>query len=372
MKLIFAIICACALLLFPAAARAEAAQDVIGAHAANALQEAVPEEAAELLEDSGISPQNNGVAGLTFSGAVNYLLSLITERAVKPLRLLVSLAGIVLLSAIARSAADTASGSMSGVFATVGVLAGAGMTTAAAADCLNEVIRLLGAASAFMLVFIPTFAGILAVMGKAAAASAINTVTLAAAQLFSQLAVNFLVPLCGSVMGLSITGAVHPELKITALGEFIKKVVMWILTALMTVFISILSLQTFVTNSADSVLIRTAKFAVSSAVPIVGGTISDAVSTVGGSLSLLHSAVGTYGMIAAAVIILPMLITVICYRAALSCAEAMSDIFGIKELSALFKSCGSVMSIIIAVIVCFMLMNTVTAAIMLSIGNGTA
>lgn len=372
MKLILAIICAAVFFLCPAAAYAEAPQNVIGAQAAENLQEAVPPEAAELLEDSGITPDNNGAVGLTFGGVVNYLLGLITDRAIKPLRLLVSLAGIVLLSAIARSAADTASGSMSGVFATVGVLAGAGMTTAAVADCLNEVIELLGAASAFMLVFIPTFAGILAVMGRAAAASAINTVTLAAAQLFSQLAVNFLVPLCGSIMGLSITGAVHPELKITSLGEFIKKIVMWVLTALMTVFISILSLQTFVTNSADSVLIRTAKFAVSSAVPIVGGTISDAVSTVGGSLSLLHSGVGTYGMIAAAVIILPMLITVVCYKAALSCAQAVSDIFGIQELSALFKSCGAVMSIIIAVIACFLLLNTVTAAIMLSIGNGTA
>lgn len=371
MKLIFAVICAAALFLCPAAAFAEAPQD-IGAQAADALREAVPQEAAELLEDSGITPDNNGAAELSFKGAVNYLLGLLTDRAVKPLRLLVSLTGIVLLSAIARSAADTASGGMSGVFATVGVLAGAGMTTAAAADCLNEVLQLLRAASAFMLVFIPAFAGVLAVMGRAAAASAVNAVTLAATQLFSQLAVNFLVPLCGSVMGLSITGAVHPELKITALGEFIKKIVMWILTALMTIFISILSLQTFVTNSADSMLIRTAKFAVSSAVPIVGGTISDAVSTVGGSLSLLHSGIGTYGMVAAAVMILPMLITVVCYKAALSCAEAVSDIFGISELSALFKSCGSVMSIIIAVIACFLLMNTVAAAIMLAIGNGTA
>lgn len=371
MKLLTAILCALIFLTLPAAAYAQQPQDIIGGQAAENLRDAVPPEAAELLEDSEITPDNNGAASLTFGGVVNYLVGVLTERAVKPLRLLVSLTGIVLLSAIARSAADTAGG-MGGVFATVGVLAGAGMTTAAVADCLTEVTALLGAASAFMLVFIPTFAGILAVMGRAAAASAVNTVTLAAAQLFSQLAVNFLVPLCGAVMGLSITGAVHPELRINALGEFIKKVVMWVLTALMTVFISILSLQTFVTNAADGVLIRTAKFAVSSAVPVVGGTIADAVSTVSASLSLLHSGVGTYGMIAAAVIILPMLITVACYKAALCCAEAVSDIFGIRELSALFKSCGSVMSVIIAVIFCFLMMNTVSAAIMLAIGSGTA
>ena len=140
----------------------------------------------------------------------------------------------------------------------------------------------------------------------------------------------------------------------------------------MTVFMSILSVQTFVTSSADSVLIRTAKFAVSSGVPIVGGTISDAVSTVHGSLALIKSSVGTYGLIAAAVIILPTLINVVCYRLSVTAAEAVSDIFGVKELSSLLKSCGAVMSIIIAVIVCFLLLNTIAAVIMLAMANGTA
>lgn len=146
---------------------------------------------------------------------------------------------------------------------------------------------------------------VIAVMGKAATAAAVNTVTLGAAQFFSQLAVVFLSPVCGTVMGLSVTGAIHPELNISRLAELIKKVSVWGLSLLMTVFMSILSAQTFVRNAADSVLIRTAKFAVSSGVPIVGGTISDAVNTVSASLSLLHSGIGTYGIIAVLVMILP-------------------------------------------------------------------
>ena len=200
----------------------------------------------------------------------------------------------------------------------------------------------------------------------------VSAVTLAATQLFSQLAVNLLAPLCGAIMGLSITGAINPQLNLTKLGELIKKIVVWTLSLIMTVFMSILSVQTFVTSSADNVLIRTAKFAVSSGVPIVGGTISDAVGTVHGSLSVIKSAVGTYGIIAAAVIILPTLINVACYRAAVTCAEAVSDIFGIKELTSLLKSCGAVMAIITAVIACFLLLNTIAAVIMLAMGNGSA
>lgn len=336
----------------------------------NALADAVPPEASEILEGAGITPENNGAAGLTIDGTLSYLWELFLNRAAAPIRLLAALCGIVLLCALAGSAADGA-GSMSGVFSVVGVLAGAGMTSAAVYDALSGTLEVLQTASRFMLIFVPVFAGVIAAMGKAAAASAANTVTLGAAQLFSQLAVNFLVPVCGTVMGLSVTGAIHPELNIGRLGELIKKAAVWSLSLIMTVFMSILSAQTFVTNSADTVLIKTAKFAVSNGVPIVGGTISDAVNTVHASLSLLHSSIGTYGIIAGIVIILPSLISVACYRMALSAAEAFSGVFGVKELTELFKACGSVMAIIMAVIVCFLLLNTISAVIMLAIGGGT-
>lgn len=340
----------------------------------DSLADALPPEASQILEDSGITPDNNGAAALSIDGVLNFLKEQILDRALGPLRLLAALAGIVLLCALSRSYADTAgqAGGMSGVFSAVGVLAGAGMTSAAISGALSDTLNVLQAASEFMLVFVPVFAGIIAAMGKAAAASAANTVTLGAAQLFSQLAVNFLVPVCGTVMGLSVTGAIHPELNISKLGELIKKWAVWGLSLLMTVFMSILSAQTFVKNSADSVLIRTAKFAVSNGVPIVGGTISDAVNTFHASLSLLHSSIGTYGIVAALAIILPTLITVVCYRMALSAAEALSDVFGVSELSALFRASGSVMAIIMAVIVCFLLLNTISAVIMLAIGSGTA
>lgn len=335
----------------------------------NAIADAVPPEASEILEGAGITPENNGAAGITLEGTLSWLWELFLNHAAAPVRLLASLCGIVLLCTLAKSASD-GTGSMSGVFSVVGVLAGAGMTSAAVYESLSDTLSVLQAASRFMLVFVPVFAGVVAAMGKTAAAAAANTVTLGAAQLFSQLAVNFLVPVCGTVMGLSVTGAIHPELNTGKLGEWIKNAVVWILSLIMTVFMSILSAQTFVANSADNVLIKTAKFAVSNGVPIVGSTISDAVNTVHASLSLMHGSIGTYGIIVGVVIILPSLISVMCYRLALSAAEAVSGIFDIKELTELFKACGSVMAIIMAVIVCFLLLNVISAIIMLAIGSG--
>ena len=285
---IFAVIAAAFLLC--GSARAEGSGEYGDIN--SALSDAVPPEASEILEGGGITPDNNGAAALSFGGVLEFLRDMLMDRLTEPLRLFASLCGVVILCALSRSSADGAGGNMSGVFSAVGVLAGAGMTTAAISGALRDTLDVLSAASEFMLVFVPVFAGVIAAMGKAAAASAANTVILAAAQFFSQISVNFLTPVCGTVMGLSVTGAVHPEMSTDKLGELIRKAAVWGLSLLMTVFMSVLSAQTFVTNSADNVLIRTAKFAVSSGVPIVGGTISDAdsdtaaVADLGGVLSV--------------------------------------------------------------------------------------
>lgn len=329
------------------------------------IVEALPDDAREILESEGITPDNSGALNLTFTGVLKELWEMFKSSAAKPLVLFCSLCGVVLFCAIAESVCDE--GSMKGVLSAVGVLCGAGIASAAVYEVLDGTLGLLSAAANFMLVFIPAFTAIAAVLGHITTATAVNSAALAATQLFSQLAVNFLAPLCGTIIGVSTTGAVHPQLHLDKLGELVKKFVVWGLTLIMTVFMSVLSAQTLVASAADNTAIRAAKFMVSQGVPIVGGTISDAVNTFSGSLTMLKSSMGTYGIIAVSAIILPSLISLICYKAALTCSQYAAEMFGLKELTALLKSCGAVMTIIIAVTVCFLLLNTLAAALLLAI-----
>lgn len=339
-------------------------------YGADRIVEAVPEQAREILDDADITPDNSGAMGLTFGGVLSEIFELIKHRAGAPLGLFCALLGVILLCVLAESLAGT--GQLKGVFSVVGVLCGAGIAAAAVGDVLNETLDMLGSAADFMMVFIPAFTGLAAVLGHVSTASAVNSVVLAATQLFSQLAVNFLAPLCGTILGVSAAGAADPQMKLEKLGEIIKKFVIWGLTLIMTVFMSVLSTQTLVASSADNAAIKAAKFVVSQGVPIIGGTISDSVNMFSGGIAAMKGSVGTYGIIAAAVIIVPSLISLACYRLALYCAQTAAEMFGLKELTALFKSCCSVMTIILAVTVCFLLLNTLAVFLMLAITNVTA
>lgn len=336
-------------------------------YGADRITEAVPDEAREILDGAEITPDNSGAMGLTFGGVLSEIFELIKHKAGAPLGLFCSLLGVILLCVIAESLVEK--GQLKGVFSVVGVLCGAGISAAAVGSVLNETLGVLSSAADFMLVFIPAFTGLAAVLGHVSTAAAVNSVVLAATQLFSQLSVNFLAPLCGTMLGVSAAGAADPQMKLDKLGEIIKKFVIKGLTLIMTVFMSVLSAQTLVASSADNAAIKAAKFMVSQGVPIVGSTISDSVNMFSGGLMTLKGSVGTYGMVAAAAIIVPALIGLACYRLALYCAQTVAEMFGLKELAALFKSCCSVMEIIVAVTVCFLLLNTLAVFLMLAITN---
>ena len=331
------------------------------------IEGALPDDASEILDEKGITPDNSGALNLTFGGVLSGLWDLFKSEAGKPFTLFCVLGAAILLTAFAESLAEQ--GNLKGVVSVVGVLCSAGAAAAAMNDVLGETLGALSATANFMLAFIPAIAGIAAVLGHITSASAVNSAAIAATQLFSQLAVNFLAPLCGSVLGLSIAGAVHPQLKTDKLGELIKKFVVWGLTLIMTIFMSILSAQTLVASASDNTAIKAAKFMVSQGVPIVGGTISDVVNTFGGSLSVLKGSVGTYGIIAAAVILFPSIARIFCYKIALACAQALAEMLGLKELGTLMKSCCAVTTIILSVSICFLLLNFSAVILLLAATN---
>ena len=71
----------------------------------------------------------------------------------------------------------------------------------------------------------------------------------------------------------------------------------------MTIFTGILSVQSIVGASADSVAVKAAKYVLSNSIPLVGSAASDAYSTVRGSILLLKNGVGGIGIAALAVML---------------------------------------------------------------------
>lgn len=134
--------------------------------------------------------------------------------------------------------------------------------------------------------------------GSLGTATGMGTTFLLATTIVSNGIKAFFLPAACLLAAFSVVDNLSTELSISNLVDFIKKVVLWGLGLVMTVYLALLSVQGFLTTAEETAARKTAKFATGSLVPIVGQYLSDSFDAVASSASLIHSTTGTGAMIA--------------------------------------------------------------------------
>lgn len=177
-------------------------------------------------------------------------------------------------------------------------------TLAVAAVAMTDVGSMLGLGketiqniTSFSNVLLPSVAAITAATGAVTGAA----VRQMAAALFSDLLVNLinslLIPILYAYLAVSIACAAIGNDGLKQLGAMLKWLATTVLTAVMLAFVAYLSLSGVVAGSADAMSIKAAKFAISGAIPVIGGILADASETILASAGVLRGSVGVFGAI---------------------------------------------------------------------------
>jgi hypothetical protein len=181
-----------------------------------------------------------------------------------------------------------------------------------------------------------------------------------------------LLPLMSIYLALCIAGGLSTELNIAALCAAVKRTITWSLGFLTTIFVGVLSVQTMVTGSADSLAVRASKFVISGFVPVVGSALSEAMLAAQGCLKLIRASVGAFGIAAALFIFLPVFLKVLIWMGVTNLAAMCSDLLGVKEVSGILRSCSSVLGILISFLLCYALLMIVAVTVVMVTGLGRA
>lgn len=315
---------------------------------ADKLHQNLDEQTREFFEQNGIDAKDyTWVNNLTPNAVLKHISQFIESGAKAPMKTGVLVASIVFLSA-----SLTAFGA-SPRFETAIYAAVLSISALIATDIWQSVSAAVSAVkstSSFMLSFVPIFASILALSGKTVTAPAMSALLLGAAEVVSFVAAFAVLPLMGGYLALSISSGVSPLLNNSGIVDSIKKISMWILSLLGTLFIGILGIQTAVNSAADSVTLRTAKFILGTSVPVAGGVLSEAVSTISASMGLLKSSVGIYGVAALALMLLPIVIELILWRCMLMLDISLGELFSLSKITGILRAVDSMLSVLLGVV----------------------
>ncbi len=352
-KIFFAALCAAAFMLYqPCALSVQAVQDVQTEQVVQDGQNSVQQDISEIAEELGIDTgslsdeltpeakdflaENNiaadnpeAIAEITPKDVFLYVWEEFKKSLSKPLRVLSSLLAVILVAALIEGMEDSIPNkSLSKIFGVICVLISVGIIADSVSGSINRAAEALDSGGTFMIGYVPVFAGITASSGGITSAVAYNMLVLLVAQTTVQLSGEIIVPALSVCMAMGIVEAINPGFRLSGITEALKKAVTFIMGFIMTVFIGLLSLQSIVGASADTLGVKAAKYVVSNFIPVIGGAVADTYATVKNSLGLLRGGVGFIGIAAIFIMILPPVLDITAMRLVFGAADVAAELVG--------------------------------------------
>lgn len=335
---------------------------------AEEIEENLPDGAQEYFEKNGIDPSDSKwVNRLSAENVFEHIWGFIASGAKTPLKAGAGIIGIILLSAALGAAEQKSSAVSAAMYASA--VAAAAVIAAPVFSVISASVDALQGLSVFMLAFVPIFAVIVASSGAAVTSASMSALLLTATQAVSYISNFAVLPLMGGYLALSISTSVSPLIKKSGITDTVKKLAFWIMSFISTVFIGILSIQTAVNASADSLTVKTAKFIIGSSVPVAGGALSEALNTVTASMGLLKSSVGIYGVVACCAALLPLVLELIIWRAVLIITSGVSELFSLPEISGILKAVDAMFSILIGIMLLTGAMFVISLTVVVTAGK---
>lgn len=336
------------------------------------IYNSLSDEAKQSLVDIGAaSADPNALSEISFNSIVAEILDLAGENVSSPLKGLISITALLLLSSILSAYKRTLNSDISTALNITTTLCITCAVAVPAISVINNTASVISTASNLMIAYIPIMVVIMATSGHAVSGASYYSMMLAAGEGVGQLSSKVIVPLLNMFLGLSITSSVSPDINLSGFINMFSKAIKWILGFGMTIFTAVLALKQLITSSLDDVSTRAVRFTLNSFIPIVGSALSDAYKTVLGSVGLLKSGVGVCVILSVAVVFLPVILQSIMWIFTLWIGKSTAEVLGLSQPAKLLEAINVVFSTMLAILLCIMSIYIISTAIVLIAGKET-
>ena len=216
---------------------------------------------------------------------------------------------------------------------------------------------------------IPLMITLMITTGNIVSSGMLQPILLLLITFISNFMTNILIPIALVSTALGIISKISDQAQVGKLSKFLHSSMVWILGTVLTLFVSVTSLEGGLTASVDGVTAKAAKTAISSVVPVIGSILGDAVNTIVGCSNIIKNAVGMVGIVVIiAICIRPILqlavLTVTYYLGAALC-QPIAD----EKVVGILEQMGGTFKIFLAVMFALTALLIIGIAIVMKISN---
>lgn len=183
--------------------------------------------------------------------------------------------------------------------------------------------------------------------------------------------VNYIIiPFFSISVAINVICSISENLKLNKMAKMFSSSAIWIIGIMLTFFLGVLSLETTLTSSVDSLAVKTTQTAVSNFVPVVGKFFSDSFETVVGATKVISNVGGSIGIIAVIIVaIVPIIKIASVMGIYMLLAAIVEPICGEESVTKYISSFASVYKNLLGVLVGITILFVISTGIILNLVN---
>lgn len=336
----------------------------------------LPEEVRSLWAGVPVESMIDTWAQSGMEGGWGFLLSglgdLLAGEARRSSGLLLALMGLSILCSLVNA---LSAGKESGVQEAAGFVCRCFAMTVVLTGSLSAVTLVLGCMDAlvqFMQLALPVLMTLLTAIGGVLSAGVFQPAMALLCGGVSTVMRTVVVSLAlfGSVIGM--IGALSSRIRMHEMAGLMKRTAKWIIGAASSLYIGTTTVRGMGAAAYDGVTMRTAKYAASSLVPMVGGMVSDTMDTMLGCAVLVKNAAGLAAILLTVSVVLLPLVRLVAQMFLLRLSAALAEPIAGAQLPAMYGAAADMLSFLFAATVAVALMFLITIGLIMGIGSAAA
>ncbi len=312
----------------------------------------------------------SGDMQLDYGNFFGYILEVIGIDLFAFLPVMITILAIAIAMNILNSAkGKLASDSVGNIISFSGTALTAAILAAQIMILISAVRGLIVALQTQMSVVFPIVLTLMAASGGVTSAGVYQPAVAVLSSGIMEIIVSLVLPLFILSSVFTVVGNLSDTVRLKKMSGFFMKACKWLLGTAFFLFVAFLAVQGVTASVYDGVSVRTAKFAISKYVPVIGGYLSDGFNLIMAGSALVKNAVGLTAVVILFLSILPAVSQVVVFNLSLHLCAAVSEPLGDKKISNILSEIGKNSGTLAAVLLGSAFLYFIFLILVISTGN---
>lgn len=234
---------------------------------------------------------------------------------------------------------------------------------------LTDAATVIKNTTVFINVYLPVMTAYIVASKSPALALTYNSFTIFFSNIIAVVSDKIFVPLISIVFSMNLISIFSAEEYQIKLIKTIRKIITIILSLFSTIFTGLLTTQSILASSSDSLVLKGIKFVSGTFIPIVGGGVGDALSSVFSSFLIMKNSLGIFIIIIIIVINLPVIIELLIWYLFFELCSIVSSLLKLNSITDIIDSLSATISLLNIIVFFVTFILIISTGIIIVMGN---